>query len=115
MLDVAATRDMLNWKNMAWVEYALTRPQLIEEAVNEDPSNPTYERARHYMGAEERKGAALMASSPRAHIAAELEREVAIWKERRKVREARVAEGKRKPDRAKGKGRGAASGATESQ
>ena len=115
MLDIAATRDMLNLKNMAWVEYALRRLQLIEEAVNEDPNNPTYEHARHYMGAEERKGGALMAPSLRAHVAAELGREAAILKERRKVREARVAEDKRKPDKGKGKGRGAASGATESQ
>jgi len=115
MLDIAATRDMLNLKNMAWVEYALRRLQLIEEAVNEDPNNPTYEHARHYMGAEERKGGALMAPSLRAHVAAELGREAAILKERRKVREARLADDKRKPDKGKGKGRGAASGAAESQ
>ena len=66
MLDTAATCDMLNLNR---------RRQLIEEAVIEDPNSPT---------------------SLQAPVAAERGTEAAISKERRGVREARVAEGKRK-------------------
>ena len=67
------------------------------------------------MGAEERKGGALLAPFLRAHVAPELGREAAILQERRKVREARVADDKHKADKGKGKGKGAAASAADAQ
>ena len=98
VFDSAVACYVLILNNMAWVEYAFRRLQLIEEADTQDPNNPTYE-----------------ALSRRAHGAAELEREATILEERPEVREVRAAERKRRPDKGKGMGRGAASGATESQ
>lgn len=52
-LEMAALKDGLN---LSSVEHCLRRMQLIEEAVSEDPLNPSYEGARHFMGGDERRG-----------------------------------------------------------
>ena len=102
-LEMAAAHDGINIRNVAFAEYLMRRLQLLEEAVAENPEQPSYEGSKHYMGVEERKGGALMAPTLRAHVAAELQRETAILKEKRKAREARG--GGRGPG-AKGAGRG---------
>lgn len=102
-LEIAALKDGLNLRNLSSVEHCLRRLQLIQEAVSEDPLNPSYEGARHFMGGDERRGGAQMAPSLRAFVATELGREAAILKEKRKARENRREHG--------GKGGGRGSGA----
>jgi hypothetical protein len=88
-LELGATVDGINLKNSVMAEFLLRRIQLMEEAVLDSPDNPNYEGARHFLGVQERRGGALIAPSLKAHVAAELSREAAIQKEKRKAREAR--------------------------
>ena len=81
--------DGLNAPNIAALETAARRLQLIEEAVAENPSQPSWEGSQHYMGRDERRGGALMAPSLRTFVAGELGKEAAVQKRKRKAREAR--------------------------
>ena len=81
--------DALNAGNLACLETVSRRLQLIEEAVAENPSAPSWEGASIFMGSVERRGGALMAPDLRAYVAGELGKEAAIQKEKRKAREAK--------------------------
>jgi hypothetical protein len=97
--DLAIGVDRLNIKNLASFEWFIRRMQLHEHAVLENPSAPSYEGARHFMGKGNRRGGALIAPELHAYVASELGKESAILREKRKAREARAAEkgGKGKP------------------
>ena len=90
-LQLLATVDGLNVKNLVGAELLLRRITLHEEAVAENPEAPSYEGSDHYLGISERSGGAQTVPSLRAHVATELSKEAAIMKEKRKAREARAA------------------------
>jgi hypothetical protein len=102
-LEIAALYDGLNLKNCMFSEFLLRRLQLQEEAIAEDPTNPSYDGSAHWMGSSDRRGGALVAPALKAFVATELSREAAIMKEKRKAREAKVARG---GGRGAGEGRG---------
>ena len=85
-VELAAVVDCLNVKNLVCFGFLLRRLQLVEEAVAENPSQPDYSGASHYVGTEERRGGALLAPSLRAYVAGELGKEAAILKEARDAR-----------------------------
>jgi hypothetical protein len=101
-LQHAVITDRLNIKNLTCCELALRRLQLHESAVAECPENPSYEGSRHFLGIAERKGGALIAPSLSGYVAAELGKEAAILKEKRKSRENRSGGGGRPPKAAGG-------------
>ena len=103
-LELGATIDGINLKKSVMCEFLLRRLQLAEAAVLENPDQPSFEGARHFLGIPDRRGGALVAPSLNAHVAAELGREAGILKEKRKAREARAPG-------PKGGGRGGAGGA----
>ncbi|CAE8710731.1 unnamed protein product [Polarella glacialis] len=92
-LEIAALYDGLNLKNCMFSEFLLRRLQLQEEAIAEDPTNPSYDGSAHWMGSSDRRGGALIAPALKAFVATELTREAAIMKEKRKAREAKAARG----------------------
>ena len=94
ILHHSVTWDMLQPGNLAGLEVAARRMQLIEEAVSENPEKPSWDGARVYMGTDEGRGGSVMAPGLRSYVASELGKSAAIQKEKRKAREA------------KGKGRG---------
>ena len=96
--ELGITVDGYNSKRSVMFEFLVRRLQLGESAVLENPSQPSFEGARHFLGVSERRGGALVAPSLQAHVATELGKEAAIQKEKRKAREAR--------QNPKGKGRG---------
>ena len=93
-LDLAFAHDGLNTQRLSCCEYLNRRRQLIEEAHREDPSRPNFEGAHIFMGEDEEVSGAYMAGALRAHVAAEMGKEAAILKERRKAREAKDAAAK---------------------
>ena len=92
-LQFGVVWDRLNLRQCAMAEFMLRRMQLQEDVVAENPSSPTFDGARLYMGIEDRPGGAAMAPSLRAHVSAELGKEAEILKEKRKVREATKGKG----------------------
>jgi len=104
-LDLAISVDRLNVRNLASFEWLLRRVQLHENAVLENPAAPSYEGARHFMGKGNRRGGALVAPELTTYVAAELGKEAAILREKRKAREAKLA-----TKDTKGKGKGGAPG-----
>ena len=62
-LELGATIDGINLKKSVTAEYLLRRIQLAEAAVLENPENPSFEGARHFMGVLDRRGGALIAPS----------------------------------------------------
>ena len=97
-LDLAVGVDRPNVTNLAMIEWFLRRLQLHENAVLENPSAPSYEGARHFMGKGNRRGGALVAPELTTYVAAELGKEAAIMREKRKARDAKLS--------TKGKGKG---------
>ena len=96
-LDYAISHDRLNLKNLLCIDVLVRRLMVHENAVSEDPENPSYTGARHFMGSGENRGGALVAPSLRAHVASELAKESAIMTEnarprRQKLPEAEAAE-----------------------
>ena len=89
IVELLGTHDGINLRQSEGVELALRRMQLMEEAVSESPSDPSFEGAEHFLGIQEKRGGALVAPSLRAHVAGELGREAAILREKRKAREAK--------------------------
>ena len=63
-VELAAVVDCLNVKNLVCFEFLLRGLQLIEEGVAENPTQPDYSGASHYLGTEERRGGVLLAPSP---------------------------------------------------
>jgi hypothetical protein len=88
-LEMGAIVDGINLMNVSMAELLTRRLQNIEEAVIENPSQPSFEGSEHYLGVSERKGGAIVAPSLKQHVASELAKEAAIMKERRKAREAK--------------------------
>ena len=88
-LQIGATEDGLNLKNLGMAELLFRRKQLIEEVRAENPHNPSWDGWEHYLGIQERKGGAGMAPSLRQHVASEMGKQAAIDKEKRKAREAK--------------------------
>ena len=88
-VQLGATVDGINVMNSVAFELLLRRLQLIEEAVNEVPDQPSFEGARHFMGIADARGGAYVAPSLKRFVADELGKEAAIMKEKRKAREAR--------------------------
>ena len=86
-LQAAAVLDGINLKNMVFAEILLRRKQLLEEAVSEDPSNPSYEGAAHFMGTGSRRGG-FVHPDLKKFVAEEIGNEAAILKEKRNAREA---------------------------
>ena len=103
-LDFAYGIDGINIKASLAFEYLNRRRQLLEEAHREDAARPNFQSAHLYMEKDDETSGAHLSSALRAHVAAELGREAAIDKERRKAREANEARGKTKPG-AKGDGK----------
>ena len=99
-IQLAATVDGLNVKVSVAAELLLRRLQLLEEAVSEDPANPSYEGATLFMGLNTKRGGGFVHPDLKKFVAEELGREAAILKEKRKAREVRTA--------GKGRGKGAA-------
>lgn len=99
-LQLAATEDGLNLKGLVVMEYLNRRRLLLEEAHREDAARPNWEASHLYMGEEEDAPGVAMSAALRAHVAAEMGREAAIMKERRKAREARASGGRKKGDSA---------------
>ena len=97
MLQFAIDVDGLNIKNLLSFEYANRRRQLLEEAHSEDASRPNFEGAEHFLGeaAGDAKGVAI-APSLRGHVAAEIGKEAAIAKEKRRLQESKQPKGKGK-------------------
>ena len=105
--DIAIMTDRLNVKNLACCEWLARRMQLQENAVLENPSAPSFEGARFFMGKGSRRGGALISPALQAHVAQEFSREAALQKEKRKALEARKAQGEGKGGKApKGGGKG---------
>ena len=90
-LDVSMIWDSSNVKNLWSSELLLRRLQLLEFAVSEDPQNPSYDGAAHFMGSFENAGGGFVAPSLQTYVAAELGKSTAILKEKRKAREAKLA------------------------
>jgi hypothetical protein len=67
--------------------------------VSDNPENPSFEGSRFYMGYGEARGGAFIAPGLTAHVAAEMGKEAAILKEKKKARESWQEKGR-------GKGRG---------
>ena len=88
-IQLAITRDGLNVLNLESFELLVRRRQLLKDVHAENPDKPSWEGWEHYLGIAERRGGASIAPALRAHVAAEVGKEAAIAKERRKVREAR--------------------------
>ena len=91
-LQIGATEDGLNLKNLGMAELLFRRKQLIEEVHADNPQNPSWDGWEHYLGIQERKGGAGMAPSLRQHVASEMGKQAAIGtrsEERRKVRQGR--------------------------
>ena len=88
VLDLAILVDGHNVKRSVGWEYVNRRMQLIEEAHREDPSRPCFEASHLYMGEDDEWGGAHMSGALRAHVAAEMGREAAIAKEKRKAHES---------------------------
>ena len=88
--ELAAVYDGLCIPNLASVELLARRMQLIEHSHVEDPTNPCWDGARHFMGVGERRGGALVSPALEAFVAEHMRGEAAIAKERRKVRENRT-------------------------
>ena len=105
-LELGATIDGINLKKSVMAEYLLRRIQLAEAAVLENPENPSFEGARHFMGVPDRRGGALIAPSLNSSVASELGKEAAVLKEKRKAREARGGRGDHQKG-GRGRGRGA--------
>ena len=101
-LDTAISWDNSNIKNLWSCEMLLRRLQLLEHAVAEDPTNPSYEGASHFMGSTDMAGGGYIAPSLQSFVANELGKTTAILKEKRKAREAKAARAKGK---AGGKGK----------
>ena len=87
--------DALNVKGLTCFEYLNRRKLLLEEAHRVDPTRPNFENAHVFMGEDEDVAGGHMSAALRAHVAAELAKESAISKERRKATEARDALAKR--------------------
>ncbi|CAK0837412.1 unnamed protein product [Prorocentrum cordatum] len=88
-LQIGATEDGLNLRNLGMAELPFRRKQLIEEVHADNPHNPSWDGWEHYLGIEERKGGAGMAPSLRQHVASEMGKQAAVDKEKRKAREAK--------------------------
>jgi len=92
--DLAIGVDRLNIKNLVCMEYLLRRKQHIESVVLDNPTAPSFDGARFFMGKGSRRGGALIAPNLQQHVAAEYGKEAAIQKERRKAFESRQKGGK---------------------
>ena len=106
-IDVAMVWDNSNIMNLWAIELVLRRVQLLEFAVSEDPANPSYDGATHFMGSYDSSGGGYIAPSLQTYVAAELGKTSAILKEKRKAREAKLARGKG-ANKGDGKGKAAA-------
>jgi hypothetical protein len=106
-LDLAYAYDGVNLKRSVAFEYLNRRRQLLEEAHREDPTRPNFESSHIYMGEDDESTGVHLSHALRAHVAAELGKEAAIDKERRKAKEAKEARPKAKGDSKGGKGGGA--------
>jgi hypothetical protein len=92
--------DGMNIKNSVAMEYVNRRRVLLEDAHGADPDNPNWEGAHHWMGEDEKGGAAAGGTEAlRAHVAQEFSKESAIAKGRRKAMEAKKAKGGGKDDK----------------
>ena len=97
-IDVSMVWDSSNVMNLWAFELLLRRVQLLEFAVSEDPQNPSYDGANHFMGSYDSAGGGYIAPSLQTYVAAELGKSTAILKEKRKARESKLARGRGKGD-----------------
>ena len=100
-LQYGVTWGHLNLRTSAMAEFLFRRMQLQEDVVVENPQNPVCEGAEYYMGVDEKRGGASTAPSLRQHASAEIGRDAAILKEKRKAQEE--AKSKKAPKGADGK------------
>ena len=91
IIELMAMVDGFNLRQSESAEFTLRRLQLLEEAVCENPEEPSMEGAELYLGTGEQKAGALVAPGLRAHVAGELHKQASILKEKRKAREAKGA------------------------
>ena len=92
-LQIGATEDGLNLKNLGMAELLFRRKQLIEEVHADNPQNPSWDGWEHYLGIQERKGGAGMAPSLRQHVASEMGKQAAIDEENANHEKRRKVEG----------------------
>jgi hypothetical protein len=89
ILDTAISFDCLQVCNLACFELLVRRKQLIAEAHQFNPSNPSYEGAEFWMGSRYKSGGAIVVPALTEHVAKQLQAESQILKERRKLAEAK--------------------------
>ena len=86
--------DSANIKNLWFAKMLLRRLLLLEHAVSEDPANPSFEGASHFIGSYDTSAGGYVAPSLQTFVASELGKHTAILKEKRKAREAKLAKAK---------------------
>ena len=87
--DIAIMTDRLIVKYLASCEWLARRMQLQDYAVLENPSAPSFEGARFFMGKGSHLGGALMSPALQALVAQEVSQEAALYTEKMKSLEAR--------------------------
>eukprot|EP00972_Heterocapsa_arctica_P013796 2034999-Heterocapsa_arctica.AAC.1 len=96
-LDLAFSFDGINLKRSVACEHLNRRRQLLEEAHRGDPTRPNFGSSHIYMGEELESTGVHLSYALRAHVSAELGKEAAIDKERRRAKEVKDARVKAKP------------------
>ena len=76
-------------RSVAFEYFDRRRQLLLEEAHRDDPARQNFDNAHVFMGEDDEASGTHLSSALRVHVAAELSRETAIQKERRKAQEAR--------------------------
>ncbi|CAK0891757.1 unnamed protein product, partial [Prorocentrum cordatum] len=89
-LAFAMESDGLNIANLSCCEFLNRRRMLLETAHRDDPEKPAFEGSHIYMGEDEEGTGVTVTPALRAHVAAEMSKEYAIEKEKRKAREAKA-------------------------
>lgn len=97
ILDTAISYDALNVSNLASFELLVRRKQLIADAHSYNASAPSYDGASYYLGNKFKPGGAIVVPSLTEHVSKKLQADSAIWKERRKLEEAKGKKGGRQP------------------
>ena len=109
IIDAALCYDCLNISNLACIELACRRRQLIAEAHSLSPAAPNYTGAEHFMGQTYRAGGGVVVPTLTEHVSRQLQAQSQIMKEKRKMAEAKAAKGKGK-EAPKGAPKGAGGG-----
>lgn len=105
IIDYALVYDALDISNLACMEVACRRRQLLADAHHANPGAPSYLGAEHYMGTTYKAGGGVVVPALSDHVAKRMAAQSAILIERRKLEENRKAKPKAAP-KAPAKGAG---------